>query len=182
MDSIMVLKNSASLPRLGSPSIPPIPAAMSCALSACASLVAKNSSSEYRSRSRAMVESAASGSLDGTQLVTELLPRNINGVFCAMAMAVSLPSEPPSGAMARLSQPSLAAPVFAPPFSRTSCPSKCERSRYGLATACTTSASLLLKSRYSPGSEGCSPNMPSSFSAPFFLPGDGNASSPRTLR
>ena len=66
-----------------------------------------------------------------------------------------------------------------PPASSTFCASKCERSRYGVAAACSTSAS---RARYIACrfvSAGCKPNVPSRSSTPPSVPGLANAIGPR---
>ena len=145
--SISVLICSALLPRGIALAISFMPSAMSLEFRPCASRVAKKASFAYRSCKRSSVVSSASGSRDGAQLDTELLPRSTNGVFCASAIADSFPNDPPNGCRARLSQPSRMIPASPEPFSSTSWPSKCERERYGLATACTSRACLFLYSR-----------------------------------
>ena len=144
-----------------------IPEAMDCERCACSRRTAKNGSSAYRSSRRAIVSSSASRKPDGAQVVTEREPRRTYGVVCANAIAVSSPSVPPSGAMARFSQPSRRAPRGrSVPFSSRSWPSKWDRSRYGLATAWTISASRRSQAACSPGRDGCRPNSPSSLSTP----------------
>ena len=86
----------------------------------------------------------AGGSFGGVHARTGAGPRTTSGAIGPTANAWrpcgSAGSPGSSAANVRLSQPLSAAPGFGIPLSSTSCPSKCERSRYGVATACTTVA------------------------------------------
>ncbi len=76
----------------------------------------------------------ASGDLDSTGAA----PRRINGTFWLIATARSGTCgflRDGSAASARLSQPSAVPMGCVRPFSSTFWPSKCDRSRYGEATA-----------------------------------------------
>jgi hypothetical protein len=88
-----------------------------------------------------MVSSLTGCRRGGVHDRTEAGPRTTSGVTGPTAKACRprefagpLGSSPAS---ARLSQPVSTAPGLGSPLSSTSCPSKWERSRYGVATACT---------------------------------------------
>ncbi len=89
--------------------------------------------------SRSTVSSLAGGTRRGVHDSTGAGPRTTSGAMGPSAKASRAPARPPgcSDASARLSQPLSVAPGLTKPLSSTSWPSKCERSRYGVATACT---------------------------------------------
>src|SRR5216684_3976195 len=85
-----------------------------------------------------------------------------SGVVGPMARPLVTLSPLGNASSARLSQPDCTRPGPAKPLSSTSCPSKCERSRYGVDTAWMTAACFSLYIRANSGIEGCSAKKESS--------------------
>ena len=78
---------------------------------------------------RASVSSSSAPSFEGDQELTCAGPRMTSGTFCPRATPGTRAAGPGSCASARLSQPLCSACGRSEPFSSTSWPSKCERSR-----------------------------------------------------
>ena len=84
------------------------------------------------------VSSLAGGMRGGVHDITGAGPRTTSGVTGPAAKTLRPPSARPAGSIAlsaRLSQPVSVNPGLPWPLSSTSWPSKCERSRYGVAAA-----------------------------------------------
>src|SRR5688572_21746309 len=155
---------------------PTIARTSSASYKLCASA---GSAAQYNCRRRTSRSSPGTGNRDGAHELTASSPRRTRGTLSASATASRASPAASSAASARLSQPPSAPLGATLPASSTFCASKCERSRYGVATACSTSAS---RARYIACrfvSAGCRPNVPSRSSTPPSLPGAAKAIGPR---
>src|SRR6478672_7188447 len=109
----------------------------STSLSIAAKVAASTGSAAYSSRSCCQRIGSRRSGIGGDQVATSALPRIASGITDDTAS----PLPPGTAATQRLSQPVLP-PLPAVPFSTQSCASKCERWRYGGATATTGSNDL----------------------------------------
>ena len=91
---------------------------------------------------RIIVASSSAAIRVGDHEATSAGPRMASGTFAPSATPASRVLSKGSVASARLIQPLVEPCGRSSPLSSTFCASKCERSRYGEATACTTASSL----------------------------------------